>query len=123
MGRRYSLLMFVAMFVLLAVVAIGYTGHVQSQFVCGARYDTALRERSQVLTRIAAEDRQLAQAAEENITRLITDAIAAAGDRQKGRQAAQRYLQTSAQISRQRAELERQRREHPFPQTPERTCT
>lgn len=123
MGRRYSLLMFVAMFVLLAVVAIGYTGHVQSQFVCGARYDTALRERSQVLSQIAVEDRQLAQAAEENITRLITDAIAAAGDRVRGQQAAQRYLQTSAQISRRRAELERQRRAQPFPQTPERTCT
>lgn len=110
-----------------AVVMTGagwlYTRHVQGQFECQARYNTALQERSVILTRIAAEDRQQSQAAEENITRLITDAIAASGDRAAAQKAAARYLKTSQAITEKRQQLERQRDAQPFPQPPERACT
>lgn len=110
--------------VAVAMVAAGYVyiRHVQGQFECVARYQTALQERSVILGRIAAEDRQLTVRAEDNITGLITDAIKAAGDREKGQAAADRYLRTGADITRRRRELDRQRAAQPLPQTPEKSC-
>lgn len=119
----WAVMMVVVMAVLITAAGWLYTLHVQGQFECQARYNTALQERSVILTRIAAEDRQQSQAAEANITQLITDAIAAAGDREKGQAAARRYLKASKQIADKRAELERQRAQQPFPQTPEKACT
>jgi len=119
----WSLLMVLVAAALITGAGWAYTLHVQGQFRCQARYNTALQERSVILTKVAAEDRQQSQAAEENITRLITDAIAAAGDKAKGQAAAQRYLRTSKEIADKRAELERKRTAQPFPQTPEKACT
>lgn len=114
----------VILLVALVGLAVGYTytRHVQAQFECVARYNTALQQRSIILQRIAAEDRAQSIAAEQNITRLIVAAIRARGDRKAGQEAADRYLKTSRQISERRAELERQRAAQPLPQTPERAC-
>jgi hypothetical protein len=122
MRGRWSLVMLVGMFVVLAVAGLVNGVQVRGQFECGARYDSALQERSQILTRIAAEDRQQSIAAEKAITQLITDVIAAGGDADKGAAAARRYLTTSAAIARKRQELERQRAAQPFPQPPEKAC-
>lgn len=119
----YSVLVILAVALVGLALGYGYTRHVQSQFECVARYNTALQERSVFLSRIAAEDRQQSIAAEENITRLITDAIAAAGDREKGQAAAKRYLDTSADIALKRQQLERQRNQQTFPPTPETACS
>lgn len=120
---RWSILMVLALAIALTVVSVGYARHVQGQFECQARYNTALQQRSVILQRIAAEDRAQSIAAEQNITRLIVDAIKAHGDRAAGRRAADRYLKTSADIGAKRRELDRQRAAQPFPQTPERACS
>lgn len=120
---RWAVLMVLAVAIALVLVGVTYTRHVQGQFECVSRYLTALQERSAILQQIAAEDRQASMDAEDNITRLITDAIKAQGDREKGQAAADRYLRTSADITRRRKELDRQRAAQPFPQTPERACS
>lgn len=120
---RWSILMVLALAIAMLGVGLVYTRHVQAQFECVARYNTALQERSQILTRIAAEDRQVSKDAENNVTRLITDAVKAQGDREKGQKAVNRFFATSRQISAKRAELERQRNAQPFPPTPERACS
>jgi hypothetical protein len=119
---RWSILMVLVTAILIAGATVLYARHVQAQFDCVARYNTALQQRSIILQRIAAEDRAQSIAAERNITRLIVDAIKADGDREKGQEAADRYLKASADINAKRAELDRQRAAQPFPQTPERAC-
>lgn len=109
---------------LVLIASVGYLYFDQRSFSeCEARYDTALQQRSLSLQRIAAEDRQLTVRAEDNITGLITDAIKARGDRAEGQKAADRYLKTSADITRRRKELDAQRAAQPFPPTPEKACT
>lgn len=120
---RWAVLVVLVVAIALVVVGLVYTRHVQSQFECVAKYNTALQQRSVILTRIAAEDRQVSQDAEDNFTRLITDAVAAQGDRVKGQDAVDRFFTTSRQITAKRRELDRQRAAQPFPQTPERACT
>lgn len=120
---RWAVLMVLALAIALTVVGGAYTRHVQSQFECQARYNTAFQERSQALTRVASEDRQVSADAERAITRLIADAVAANGDRQKGQRAVNRYLKASAEIARRRGALDRERAAHPFPALPEKACT
>lgn len=120
---RWSILMVLAVAVAMVAAGYVYIRHVQGQFECVARYNTALQERSQILNQIAAEDRAQSIAAEQNITRLITEAIKADGDREAGQRAADRYLKAGTEIAARRVELDRQRRSHPFPQTPERACS
>lgn len=119
---RWSVLMVLTVAIALVVVGLVYTGHVQGQFRCQARYNTAFQERSKALARVANEDRQLSTDADNAIARLITDAIKANGDRKAGQEAARRYLTETKRIAQRRAELDRERKAHPFPQVPEKAC-
>jgi hypothetical protein len=124
LAREWYSVVFILVGGLVLIAAVGYLYFDQRRFSqCEARYDTALQQRSQSLQRIAAEDRQVSKDAEGNVTRLITDAVKAQGDRAKGQAAVDRFFKTSRRISAKRAELDAQRAAQPFPQTPEKACT
>lgn len=120
---RWSVLMVLVTAIALVAVGIVYTRHVQSQFECVAKYQTALQERSQILQQIAAEDRRAAQDADDALVLLFQEAAKAPGDREAGLAAYRRFQKTTEEIAARRQRLERQRAAQPFPATPEKACS
>jgi hypothetical protein len=112
---RWSILMVLVVAVLVggfsvwsALKSRAESRHVQAQFDCVARYNGALQERSVILTKIAAEDRQ-------NITDLVKG-VSTAQSGPQAEKALKAYLDRNV-------ELERRRAAQPFPATPEKACT